>query len=60
MQLETERLVLRPPRLEDVDDLLEFAADEAVMHGIGSEPGGREVALEPARHGPANVCVHPR
>jgi RimJ/RimL family protein N-acetyltransferase len=46
MRLETERLVLRKPQLEDVDDLLELAADEGVMGGIGSEPGGREVALE--------------
>jgi RimJ/RimL family protein N-acetyltransferase len=44
--LETERLLLRKPRLEDVDDLLEFAGDGAVMRWIASEPGGREVALE--------------
>jgi RimJ/RimL family protein N-acetyltransferase len=44
--LETERLLLRKPRLEDVDDLLEFAADGEVMQWIGGEPGGREAALE--------------
>jgi RimJ/RimL family protein N-acetyltransferase len=44
--LETERLILRKPRLEDVDDLLEFAADGEVMQWIGGEPGGREAALE--------------
>jgi RimJ/RimL family protein N-acetyltransferase len=44
--LETERLLLRKPRLEDVDDLLEFAADGEVMRWIAGEPGGREVALE--------------
>ncbi len=38
--------MLRKPRLDDVDDLLEFAADGEVMRWIGSEPGGREVALE--------------
>jgi RimJ/RimL family protein N-acetyltransferase len=44
--LETERLLLRKPRLEDVDDLLEFAGDGEMMRWIASEPGGREVALE--------------
>jgi RimJ/RimL family protein N-acetyltransferase len=44
--LETERLLLRKPRLDDVDDLLEFAADGEVMQWIGGEPGGREAALE--------------
>jgi RimJ/RimL family protein N-acetyltransferase len=44
--LETERLVLRKPRLEDVDDLLEFAGDADVMQWIGGEPGGRDAALE--------------
>jgi RimJ/RimL family protein N-acetyltransferase len=44
--LETERLVLRKPRLEDVDDLLEFAADEEVMRWTAGEPGGREIAVE--------------
>jgi RimJ/RimL family protein N-acetyltransferase len=44
--LETERLLLRKPRLEDVDDLLEFAGDGEVMRWISGEPGGREVAVE--------------
>jgi RimJ/RimL family protein N-acetyltransferase len=44
--LETERLVLRKPRLDDVDGLLEFAGDGEVMRWIAGEPGGREVALE--------------
>jgi RimJ/RimL family protein N-acetyltransferase len=44
--LETERLLLRRPRLDDVDDLLEFAGDGEVMQWIGGEPGGREAAVE--------------
>ena len=44
--LETERLLLRKPRLEDVDDLLEFAGDGEVMRWTSGEPGGREVALK--------------
>jgi RimJ/RimL family protein N-acetyltransferase len=46
MQLETERLVLREPRLDDVDDLLEFVGDDEVMRWIASVPGGRETAVE--------------
>ncbi len=34
------------PRLEDVDDLLEFAGDAEVMRWISGEPGGRDVAVE--------------
>ena len=46
MRLETERLVLRLPRLEDVDDLLEFVGDDEVMRRIGGEAGGRDSAVE--------------
>jgi RimJ/RimL family protein N-acetyltransferase len=46
MQIETDRLVLRPPRLEDAEGLLDFVGDDAVMDPIGSEPGGIEVAIE--------------
>ena len=38
--------LLRKPRLEDVDDLLEFAGDGEVMRWIGGEAGGREAAVE--------------
>jgi RimJ/RimL family protein N-acetyltransferase len=44
--LETERLVLRKPRLEDVDDLLGFVGDDEVMRWIGGKAGGREAAIE--------------
>ena len=46
LQIETERLLLREPRLEDAEELLELVGDEAVMRPIGSEPGGIEVAIE--------------
>jgi RimJ/RimL family protein N-acetyltransferase len=46
MQLETERLLLRLPRLDDAEALLPFVGDETVMRPIGSEPGGIEVAVE--------------
>jgi RimJ/RimL family protein N-acetyltransferase len=42
--IETERLVLRLPRLDDAEALLEFVGDEDVMRRIGDEPGGREKA----------------
>jgi RimJ/RimL family protein N-acetyltransferase len=42
--IETERLVLRRPRLDDAEALLEFVGDEEVMRRIGDEPGGREKA----------------
>jgi RimJ/RimL family protein N-acetyltransferase len=42
--METERLVLRLPRLDDAEALLEFVGDEEVMRRIGDEPGGREKA----------------
>jgi RimJ/RimL family protein N-acetyltransferase len=46
MQLETERLVLRKPRLDDVDDLLELVADDEVMRWIGGEAGDRDATVE--------------
>jgi RimJ/RimL family protein N-acetyltransferase len=46
LELDTERLVLRPPRPEDAEALLAFVGDAAVMRAIGSEPGGIEVAVE--------------
>jgi RimJ/RimL family protein N-acetyltransferase len=46
MQLETERLALRMPQLEDASDFLDFVGDPEVMHWIGSEPGGLSVATE--------------
>jgi RimJ/RimL family protein N-acetyltransferase len=42
--IETERLVLRVPRLDDATALLEFVGDEEVMRRIGDEPGGHEKA----------------
>ena len=44
-QLETERLVLRLPQHDDVDDLLAFVGDDDVMRRIGGEAGGRESAI---------------
>jgi len=46
MQLETERLLLRKPRVEDAAALLNFFGDLEVMRWIGSEPGGLAVATE--------------
>jgi len=46
MQIETERLVLRLPRLEDVDDLLELVGDDEVMRWIGGEAGDRAATAE--------------
>ena len=46
MQIETERLVLREPRLEDVDDLLELVGDDEVMRWIGGEAGDRDATVE--------------
>jgi RimJ/RimL family protein N-acetyltransferase len=37
--LETERLVLRKPRLEDAQDLLEYVGDPDVMRWIGGATG---------------------
>jgi RimJ/RimL family protein N-acetyltransferase len=44
--LETERLVLRKPRLDDIDDVLAFVGDDEVMRWTGGETGGRETAIE--------------
>jgi RimJ/RimL family protein N-acetyltransferase len=46
VELETERLRLRMPRLDDVESLLDFVGDAEVMNPIGSEPGGADMALE--------------
>jgi RimJ/RimL family protein N-acetyltransferase len=43
--IETERLVLRMPRLEDADDLLEYIRDPEVMRWIGGEAGDRSSAV---------------
>jgi RimJ/RimL family protein N-acetyltransferase len=45
MQIETERLVLRTPSLEDADDLLDFVGDPDVMRWIGGEAGDRDAAV---------------
>jgi RimJ/RimL family protein N-acetyltransferase len=37
--LETERLVLRKPRLDDVDDVLTFIEDDEVMRWLGGTTG---------------------
>jgi RimJ/RimL family protein N-acetyltransferase len=46
MQIETERLVLRKPRLDDVDDFLEFAGDDEVMRWIAGVAGDRAATVE--------------
>jgi RimJ/RimL family protein N-acetyltransferase len=46
MQIETERLLLRLPRLDDVDDMLDFVGDDEVMRWIGGEAGDRAAAVE--------------
>ncbi|MDX6485543.1 MAG: hypothetical protein QOF43_696 [Gaiellaceae bacterium] len=38
--------MLREPRLDDVDDLLEFVGDEEVMQWIGGEAGDRAATVE--------------
>jgi [ribosomal protein S5]-alanine N-acetyltransferase len=43
--IETERLLLRKPQLDDVDDVLGFVGDHEVMRWIGGEAGGREAAI---------------
>lgn len=40
--IETERLLLRMPRLEDAHDLLDYAGDPEVTRWIGGEPGDLE------------------
>jgi len=44
--IETERLLLRKPQHEDVDDVLGFVGDDEVMRWIGGEAGGREAAID--------------
>lgn len=46
VQLETERLVLRLPQLDDAEALLDLFGDADVMRPLGSEPGGIELAVE--------------
>jgi RimJ/RimL family protein N-acetyltransferase len=46
MRLETERLTLREPQLDDVDDVLELIEDDDVMRWIHGEAGDRDLALE--------------
>jgi RimJ/RimL family protein N-acetyltransferase len=46
VQLETERLVLRTPRSDDAEAILDLVGDDQVMRAIGSEAGGIEVAVE--------------
>jgi RimJ/RimL family protein N-acetyltransferase len=43
--IETERLTLRKPRLEDADDLLAYVSDPEVMRWIGGETGDRAVTV---------------
>jgi RimJ/RimL family protein N-acetyltransferase len=43
--LETERLVLRMPRLDDAHDLLEYVGDPDVMRWIGGETGDLETTV---------------
>ena len=42
--IETERLLLRLPRLDDARALLEFVGDEEIMHLLADQPGGIEKA----------------
>ena len=46
VRLETDRLVLRPPELDDVEDMLEFVGDDEVMRWIGGEAGDRAAAVQ--------------
>jgi RimJ/RimL family protein N-acetyltransferase len=43
--LETERLVLRKPRLDDVDDVLAFVSDPDVMRWLGGAAGDQAAAV---------------
>jgi RimJ/RimL family protein N-acetyltransferase len=42
--IETERLRLRRPQLDDVDNVLELVGDHEVMRWLGGEAGGRDFA----------------
>ena len=44
--IETERLILRKPRLDDAKALLEYIGDPEVMRWIGGETGDLQVATE--------------
>jgi RimJ/RimL family protein N-acetyltransferase len=47
--LETERLVLRKPRLDDVDSVLEYSSDPVAMEFIGEasdDPADAQTAIE--------------
>jgi RimJ/RimL family protein N-acetyltransferase len=44
--LKTERLVLRKPRLDDAQDLLEYVGDPDVMRWIGGEIGDLAATVE--------------
>ena len=46
VQLETERLALRLPQLDDAEAMLDFFGNAEVMRPIGSEPGGIDLAVE--------------
>jgi RimJ/RimL family protein N-acetyltransferase len=46
VELETERLLLRMPRSDDAEALLDLVGDAQVMQAMGSESGGVEVAVE--------------
>jgi RimJ/RimL family protein N-acetyltransferase len=44
--LETERLLLRKPTLEDADDMLALIEDPEVMRWLGGETGDRAATVE--------------
>ena len=44
--METKRLVLRLPRLDDAEALLEFVGDDEVMRWIGDEPPGHGPSIK--------------
>jgi RimJ/RimL family protein N-acetyltransferase len=46
VELETERLHLRPPQPDDAATMLDLFGDADVMRPVGSEPGGIELATE--------------
>lgn len=46
VRLETGRLVLRVPHVDDVDEVVDFVRDEETMRALGSERGDRAAAVE--------------